>query len=135
MKFYRRVIVGETDFIVEVVESYSELERGLGGRERLPRGSGMLFLYSSPGYHTFWMKGMNFPIDIIGFDNNDEVVHIFRNVQPELGVTPNRMRKYKMPKPISMALEINANESVPIQIGDRIRTEYNPNEETLGVQS
>ncbi|OGG75148.1 hypothetical protein A3H74_04090 [Candidatus Kaiserbacteria bacterium RIFCSPLOWO2_02_FULL_51_13] len=38
---------------------------GLSGWEALSDGEGMLFVFSEDGHHTFWMKDMNFPIDIV----------------------------------------------------------------------
>ena len=122
-KNYRRILVGPTPFIVEVVDSYVDVERGLGGRGRLPRGSGMFFLYPRLGRYSFWMKDMQFPIDIIGFSDDGVVNGIIRNVQPELDVPLRRMKYYNMPKPISAALEINANESAAIKIGDYLEIE------------
>lgn len=38
---------------------------GLGNRASLPRNQGMLFVFFGPGIYPFWMKGMQFPLDII----------------------------------------------------------------------
>ncbi|MDQ4012401.1 MAG: DUF192 domain-containing protein, partial [Thermoproteota archaeon] len=32
--------------------------------------------------HTFWMKNMKFPIDIIWLDSDKTIVHIEHNLQP-----------------------------------------------------
>jgi uncharacterized membrane protein (UPF0127 family) len=78
-------------------------ERGLGGRASLPANEGMLFVFDHTGPHGFWMKDMQFPIDIIWLDENKRVVHIESNVQPSS--YPN---VYSPEMPSRYALEVNA---------------------------
>lgn len=66
----------------EVVESDPERVRGLSGREHLADGEGMLFVFDADARHAFWMKDMNFPIDIIWFDSDFDVVHIEHSLSP-----------------------------------------------------
>jgi uncharacterized membrane protein (UPF0127 family) len=42
----------------------------------------MLFVFASPDVYQFWMKDMNFPIDIIWLDANKKVVLIEHDVAP-----------------------------------------------------
>lgn len=48
-----------------VATTDEERARGLGGRPSLEENEGMLFVFSEPGSYGFWMKGMEFPLDII----------------------------------------------------------------------
>jgi len=61
--------------------------RGLSGRISLQEDESMLFVFDQPGRYPFWMKDMNFPIDIIwiaGTDFRDlRVVYIKRKATPE----------------------------------------------------
>lgn len=94
-------------------------EKGLSGRESLPENDGMLFTFDTPGYYGFWMKEMQFPIDII-FMNDGRVVTIYQNVQPaEEGQS---LYIYKPEEPANQVLELNANRSqeLNIQKGDTI---------------
>ncbi len=50
---------------VMVARTADQLERGLSGTKELPEGEGMLFLFGTPGIHKFWMKDMNYPLDIL----------------------------------------------------------------------
>jgi uncharacterized membrane protein (UPF0127 family) len=43
----------------------------------------MLFVFDKPSIYPFWMKDMNFPIDMIWIGENDEVVYIEKNAQPD----------------------------------------------------
>jgi uncharacterized membrane protein (UPF0127 family) len=63
----------------EVVASQHKLELGLGGRSELCRDCGMLFIFSKPGIYPFWMKGMEFGLDIIWIRDN-KIVHIEKNI-------------------------------------------------------
>ena len=43
---------------------------------------GMLFVFDEPGTRSMWMKNMQFPLDILWFDENGNVVSIEKNVPP-----------------------------------------------------
>jgi uncharacterized membrane protein (UPF0127 family) len=57
-------------------------ERGLSGRTGLPSDSGMLFVFDTPSRYGFWMKDMEFPIDIIWI-SGDRVVGIEKSLSPD----------------------------------------------------
>ena len=42
----------------------------------------MLFVFEEPGRHSFWMKNVRFPLDIIFLNENMEVVDFFGNTPP-----------------------------------------------------
>ena len=42
---------------------------------RLPKNSGMLFIYNSEDYHWIWMKNTYIPLDVVWFDENKIVIH------------------------------------------------------------
>ncbi|HUO41655.1 MAG TPA: M6 family metalloprotease domain-containing protein [Methylomirabilota bacterium] len=67
---------------VEVTGNTSTQIRGLSGRKGLDNDSGMLFVFSHEDYWSFWMADMKFPLDIIWFDSNRQVVWIEPNLQP-----------------------------------------------------
>lgn len=58
-------------------------EKGLSGRPALSDGTGMWFVYQNDGIYSYWMPDMHFPIDIIWFDKNLQVVYIQENATPE----------------------------------------------------
>lgn len=78
-----KLMVGDEEFIVEVVDTPSLRAKGLGGREFLATSTGMLFLFEDPGIYAFWMKDMAFPIDIAWIDGDWCVVNIAHNVSPD----------------------------------------------------
>ncbi|MFA5999964.1 MAG: DUF192 domain-containing protein [Candidatus Paceibacterota bacterium] len=75
-------IAGET-ILVGVSVTPEELARGLSGRDSLEKNQGMLFVFDQPAERSFWMKDMNFPIDIIWLGMDKKVTHIEKDVQPE----------------------------------------------------
>ena len=73
------------DTIVEVDIASNDVERakGLSGRANLREYSGMLFIFDKLSRNMFWMKDMNFPIDIIWLDENKKIVYIKENLSPK----------------------------------------------------
>ena len=65
---------GRLKLIVEIADDEDERQQGLMGRESLPEGSGMLFLFPEPEILTFWMKNTKIPLDIIFFSNTGKWV-------------------------------------------------------------
>ncbi|HYI97746.1 MAG TPA: DUF192 domain-containing protein, partial [Bryobacteraceae bacterium] len=49
----------------EVSDTWRAIERGLMGRESLPRKAGMLFVYPNTGRHRHWMYGCLIPLDLV----------------------------------------------------------------------
>lgn len=64
----------------EVADNDSTRERGLSFRNRMQDGEGMLFIFDVPGRQAFWMKDMNFPLDILWLDEEGRVVYMEENV-------------------------------------------------------
>lgn len=91
---------------VEIAKTSKERTRGLMFRDNLPEGKGMLFVFSSEGYKSIWMKNVRFPIDVIWIGKDDKIVHI------ESAVPPCKTEKCPTYPPSEKAfyiLEVNAN--------------------------
>ena len=73
---------------VDLALTQSEQTQGLSGRLNLNENEGMLFVFTNLGKYPFWMKDMNFPIDIIWLGENMRVVYIKKNASPELYPEP-----------------------------------------------
>ncbi len=72
-----------TSVRVDIADTPEARGRGLSGRESLAQDAGMLFVFPQDGYHGFWMKDMNFPIDIIWLSGEGRVVDMAESVAPE----------------------------------------------------
>ena len=76
---------------VELAITQAEQIEGLSGHEPLREREGMLFIFPESGKYSFWMKDMNFPIDIIwltpsegGDASKARVIYIKKDARPEL---------------------------------------------------
>lgn len=67
---------------VDLALTAGERARGLSGRIGLGENDGMLFVFDSEGIYPFWMKDMNFPIDIIWINKNLRVIYVKENATP-----------------------------------------------------
>lgn len=66
-----------------LADSDSERKKGLSNRSNLSPQEGLLFIFEEPNKPSFWMKDMNFAIDIIWIDENSKIVDITEDFQPE----------------------------------------------------
>src|SRR3989344_5408813 len=76
----RLIKINDPTITVEVVVTDETRRLGLSGRSTLPEGSGMFFIFDTPGLYAFWMKDMHFSIDIVWIDENFVVVDMDKNV-------------------------------------------------------
>jgi uncharacterized protein len=116
------ISVGDAIFNLELATDLSSRTKGLSDRPSLPEESGMLFIFNNPGNYGFWMKDMNFSIDIIWISNST-VVGYEKNVEPE-GNFPSQT--YFPPVPVTEVLEINAGlvDRLGIEVGDVVKLLY-----------
>ena len=77
------VTINSRVFKVTVVDTVQSRAQGLSGRSGLSADEGMLFDFARPDRTCFWMKDMQFPIDMIWIDAQGRVTHTERNVLPE----------------------------------------------------
>jgi len=77
--------------------------RGLSGRPSLSEDEGMLFVFPNPGTYGFWMKDMQFPIDIIWISESGHVVGVTPMVLPD-----TFPKTFFPPQPVVSVLEVPA---------------------------
>jgi uncharacterized membrane protein (UPF0127 family) len=112
----------------EVARTAAEQERGLGYRDGLAPGTGMVFPYTEARRWSFWMKGMRFDLDIIWI-RADEIVDISRFVPaPRADAPPsvmNALPTFSPREPADTVLEVVAGTANARgwQIGDRVAFE------------
>lgn len=76
-------LLPERFFNIQKVSTEAERSKGLSGKKCIPEDQAMLFVFDKPDTYGFWMKDMNFSIDIIWLDADKEVVFIQNNATPE----------------------------------------------------
>ena len=108
---------------VEVADTLKKRSLGLGKRTSLKKGWGMLFVFEKLKPHRFWMKDMQFPLDIIWLDNH-RIVHIIHNAKP----ANSREEPEVMTSPFSVnfVLEIAAGRAAKLQLktGQRMKFKF-----------
>jgi uncharacterized membrane protein (UPF0127 family) len=92
---------------IQLADTPQERLVGLAGVPRIKDSEGMLFLFSEPKRLEFWMKDMQFPIDIIWI-NGDKIVEITENIQPQPNRTDQELTIYKPSVDVDKVLEVNA---------------------------
>ncbi len=115
------LLIGDKKLEVEVADSASARATGLSYHKSLGEDKGMYFIFSSLSSHSFWMKDMNFPIDIIWIKDN-RVVGVSENVSHQPGAQLWQLKSYSPPDPVNRVLEVNAGWFLKngIKIGDRV---------------
>ncbi|HYH75462.1 MAG TPA: DUF192 domain-containing protein, partial [Candidatus Saccharimonadales bacterium] len=78
-----RLSFADRSYNLSVAVTGAEQERGLSGRDNLPGNQGMLFWYPDSQERCFWMKDMQFPLDIMWVSADKKVVKLAENVQPD----------------------------------------------------
>ena len=94
-----------------------ERMKGLSGRESLPDNKAMLFVFDEYSKHNFWMKDMNFPIDIVWLDNFGEVVYLEKDLSPD-----TFPKSFGPDKPSLYVIEFSSGivSKINLLVGDRV---------------
>lgn len=81
---YRQVnvTVNNVTIVADIAATNDQRTKGLAVKDTLNEDEGMLFVFSTSREHSFWMKNMKFPIDIIWISEYNEVVHIEHSLEP-----------------------------------------------------
>ena len=111
----QRIEVRGEIWAFEVAADDASRTRGLGGRESLPPGQGMLFVFPELGVRRFWMYDCLMPIDLVFLDDLGTItaVHEMPFEPPRAeGETENeyasRLPRYSSRFPVRFALEFPA---------------------------
>lgn len=119
------VTIGDKTWPVELAITTQEKAQGLSGREVLPEGTGMLFIYDSDRPLSFWMPDMNFPLDMVWIDSTCRVVDATLNAPvPEPGQSRNDLPRFSPRSPAMFVLEINAGEFWEVGTLGEVRVEF-----------
>ncbi len=118
MQSHGSVVIDDVKIKVEIADDAAEMAQGLSDRKSLGENHGMLFVFDKPGTPAFWMKDMNFPLDIIWIQG-DTIVDIAPNLPPLAG---DFVSTYSPRVPANYVLEVNAGfaEKHGIKIGDEV---------------
>lgn len=114
-----KVRVGGVAMKVELADTPEKQTTGLSDRKSLKSDTGMLFIFPEEGFTNFWMKDMNFPIDILFFDASGQVVDFLENVRP---CTKDTCSYFTSLIKFKSALEVSSGwiKNNTISLGDKI---------------
>jgi uncharacterized membrane protein (UPF0127 family) len=109
------MFIDEVAFRVQVADDPDERRQGLSGTSPLSDQTGMLFIFEETGDYGFWMKDMQYAIDIIWLNESYEVVHVVGNATPD-----SYPKVFGSPEPARFVLEVPAftAETFDIELGD-----------------
>ena len=103
----KSIVIDDKEIKVEVARTNIERSKGLSNREKLEENSGMVFVFDKNSKPSFWMKDTKIALDIIWI-NDDKIVSINKNVEPEPNKSDSQLKKYPAPSEIDYVLEVNA---------------------------
>ena len=115
INYYHAIVTTSTGekIPVEVADTPKKRSLGLGKRPSLKKGWGMLFVFEERKPHRFWMKDMQFPLDIIWLDNH-RIVHINHNAKP--ASSDDEPEVMTSPVPVNFVLEIAAGRAAKLKL-------------------
>ncbi len=92
-------------FTVELAYTRQSRDTGLMYRKELAANHGMLFIFSQPGYRSFYMKNCLIDIDIAFIDSYGRIINTTTMRKPRTG---QPLRYYSSFAPAKYALEVPA---------------------------
>jgi uncharacterized membrane protein (UPF0127 family) len=81
--------------------------KGLMGSNEPGDSNGMIFVYDSPQVLDFWMKNVEYDLDILFFDENLKLVDHF-TMDAYNGESENTLKIYKSKVPAMYAIELKS---------------------------
>lgn len=113
----REIYIQNIKLTVDIADEPYEQTLGLSGREYMAKNEGIIFIFPESIMPAFWMKEMNFALDIIWIDAKNTIIGIEKNVSPD-----TFPETFAPPSPVKYVLEVNADWSDKNQIkpGDKI---------------
>ena len=114
----KTIYVADKKLSIEVADTLDKQTLGLSYRKSMPEDKGMLFIFPQLGTYGFWMKDMNFSLDLIWLDENGKIVSIDKNISPK-----TYPKIFNPSSPVKYVLEVNAgwSDKNGIKVGDSIK--------------
>ncbi|MEZ4180001.1 MAG: DUF192 domain-containing protein [Candidatus Doudnabacteria bacterium] len=104
-----QIQIADQTITAEVASTQKQKERGLSYRKSLEPNSGMLFDFSNqPKFiPSFWMKGMNFDLDLIWIEDQTIIDISHQVTAPSSNQIPNnQLPTYSPSKAVNFVLEV-----------------------------
>lgn len=116
-----QIKINDQVILADVARTEKARQIGLSNRLELNVNEGLLFVFDEPGKYGFWMKGMQFPIDII-WVKDDRIVGLKERIPAEPGVSDSDLKIYTPPEDIDKVIEVSSGRIrlFRAQIGDQV---------------
>jgi uncharacterized membrane protein (UPF0127 family) len=101
---------------IEFADTEYERQLGLMLRDRMDEKQGMLFVFPTEKYQSFWMRNTNISLDMIFINEQKEIVTIHKNT------TPLSEQSYPSSSPAKFVLEVISGftDKYNVQEGDKL---------------
>jgi uncharacterized protein len=111
------VRLGNQTFYAMLADDDIERAQGLSGTNSLATNRAMLFEFEVPDTYCFWMKDMNYPLDIIFINENKQIVTRYKDLPPDSypkSFCSAELSKYVLEVPAGTADRLN------LKLGDSV---------------
>ena len=88
-------------FKAEIADTDLKRKAGLQCKKKMELNEGMLFIWETEDFRSFWMKNTSIPLDIIFINKTYEIIDIFYNAKP------NNLKSISSKKKAKYVLELN----------------------------
>lgn len=107
---------------VKVARTIDEKKKGLSKIKTLKESDGMVFPFDTSAKYPFWMRDVEFPLDII-YIQNDTIVDIIKNAQPQAGKDVSQIPVLTPKADANFVLEVvgGYTDKYKIKIGDKVK--------------
>jgi len=114
----KKISLSGVELIVDVSDTDQSRQKGLMFKPRMDELEGMLFIFENQARYSFWMKNMQFPIDIIWVSEDKKVVYIAEDALPCQGSCPS----FSPDKSAKYVLELNSGfvKNHQVKVGDSL---------------
>lgn len=100
-----RITIDGVTLSVDLATTPAEQQKGLSDRSSMASDHGMLFIFQSEDYWSFWMYEMKFPLDMIWFNSSRQAVFFEQDLPP---CNPTVCPVFTPPAKAMYVLEVNA---------------------------
>ncbi|KKR48678.1 MAG: hypothetical protein UT86_C0003G0007 [Candidatus Magasanikbacteria bacterium GW2011_GWC2_40_17] len=113
-----QIKIGGQILMVDLAQNPAAWQKGLSGRKSLAENQGMLFVFPLASRRAFWMKDMNFSIDIIWI-NEGKIVDIAPNLKPSM-LDPLPVYSPRLPANLVLEVAAGFSQKNELKIGDSL---------------
>lgn len=105
---------------VRIAQTFNQRYIGLSETESLGPNEGMLFVHDEASQHTYVMRNMSFPLDIIFIDANGTITTIHHAPLPPAGTSENDLTGYEGRGKYVLEVNRGWTNRTGVAVGDRV---------------